>query len=380
MALILIAEDDSGTRRLIIAALRNQGHEVISASEGLGAWRMIEMRAPNLVVSDVNMPGMSGFALLQRLREHSTLALTPFILLTSLQERSDMRHGMLTGADDYLTKPLRHKELIESVTAQLNRQQVRNAMQAIEVKLTLDQALERQAWDLHEQYENRLARELSEQWPQDDRAKTTTHYADATVLCADVRNYADWIAALSPTEMGIVLKRFYENSGDTVHLFGATAMHFVGEGVVAVFANSDALPSAHHCLRALKAAMGLRKAGAAMDGFVRDRMPKRSFPPFEIGIALHRGPVAMARLEGFLGGAVQTLPVGETIVHTLAIQRLATPSCVGLTVSMPVLRSVTGLVEVVGHQVLNIGAGGTGLEVCAVQALTPSGLPPQPAP
>lgn len=113
MALILVAEDDSGTRRLITAALRHKGHNVINASEGLGAWRMIELRAPDLIVSDVNMPGMTGFALLQRLREHPSLALTPFILLTSLRERSDMRHGMLTGADDYLTKPLRHKELIE---------------------------------------------------------------------------------------------------------------------------------------------------------------------------------------------------------------------------------------------------------------------------
>jgi DNA-binding response OmpR family regulator len=369
MALILIAEDDGGTQRLIKAALRNKGHEVVSASEGLSAWRLIEMRAPELVVSDVNMPGMTGLALLKRLREHPTLSLTPFILLTSLQDRSDMRRGMLTGADDYLTKPLRHTELIEAVDAQLNRQQMRSAMRESQVKDTLAQALEAQAWDLHEQYENRLARELSEQWPQDDRAKSTTNYADATVLCADIRNYREWNAVLSPEEMGVVLKRFYQNSGDTVHLFGATAMHFVGEGVLAVFANNDDQPSAHHCLRALKAAMGLRKSSAAMDGFVRDRIAQRRLPPFEVGIALHRGPVAMARLEGFLGGAVQTLPVGETIVQAMAIQRLAAPSAGAVTVSLPVLRSITGAVKVVGSQLLKIKPDSDALEVCAVQPL-----------
>ena len=369
MALILIAEDDSGTARLITAALRNRGHEVLSAADGLGAWRMLEMRSPDLVVSDVNMPGMTGFALLQRLREHPLLALTPFILLTSLQERSDMRHGMLMGADDYLTKPLRHKELIEAVDAQLNRQRVRNSMQDSHLKEALTRALEEQAWDLHEQYENRLARELSEQWPQDDRALAATAHADATVLFADIRNYHDWIGALSPNEMGMVLKRFYENSGDTVYLFGATTMHFVGEGVVAVYTNSDSQTSAHHCLRAMKAAMGLRKAGAAMDGFVREHLPNRRLPSFEIGIALHRGPVAMARLEGFLGGATQTLPVGETIVDTMAIQRLAPPLEGAVMMTPAVLRSVTGAVKVVGRYFLPIKPCADAVEVCATRPL-----------
>jgi DNA-binding response OmpR family regulator len=369
MALILIAEDDGGTSRLITAALRNQGHEVLSAPDGLSAWRLIEMRSPDLIVSDVNMPGMTGFALLERLREHPTLALTPLVLLTSLQERKDMRHGMLMGADDYLTKPLRPKELIEAVDAQLNRQRMRSAMQGIQFKGALTQALEAQAWDLHEQYENRLARELSDQWPQDDDAHATTQYADATVLFADIRNYRDWVTALTPAEMSMVLKRFYENSGDTVHLFGATAMHFVGEGVVAVYANSDAKPSAHHSLRGMKTAMGLRKAGAAMDGFARDRMPGRSLPSFELGIALHRGPVAMARLEGFLGGSAQTLPVGQTIVDTMAIQRLAPPLPGTVMVSLPVMRSTTGAVTVVGRYLLPINPAAEAMEVCAVQPL-----------
>lgn len=370
MALILVAEDDIGTQRLISTALRNQSHEVLTAPDGLSAWRLIEMRSPDLIVSDVNMPGMTGFALLQRLREHTTLGLTPFLLLTSLQERQDMRQGMLLGADDYLTKPLRPRELVEAVNAQLNRQRMRSAMQDEENQRALSQALEAQAWDLHEQYENRLARELSEQWPQDGREQDTTHYPEATVLFADIRQYRDWLGALTPAEMSMVLKRFYENSGDTVHLFGATAMHFVGEGVIAVYADAHHMPTAPHALRALKAAMGLRKSGAAIDAFVRERLPKRSLPPFDVGIAMNSGPVGMAQLEGFLGGARQLLPVGETVVNTMAIQRLAPQVPGAMMMSIPAMRSVTGAVKTVGRYFLPVDPSKGTMEVCAVQPIT----------
>ena len=366
MALILIAEDDSGTLRLISATLRLLGHEVLSATDGLSAWRLIEMRSPDLIVSDVNMPGMNGFALLQRLREHPTLAQTPFLLQTSLQDRQDMRQGMLLGADDYITKPLHPKELTEAVNAQLNRKQARAALQSSELNAAVTRALEEQAWDLHDQYEARLARELSEQWPQEDRANIATHYRDATVLFADIRNYHAWIAALTPAEMGLVIKRFYENSGDTVYLFGATAMHFVGEGVIAVYADSTDSSSAEHGLRAMKAAMGLRKAGAAMDAYVRDRLPERNLPPFDVGIALHRGPVAMTRLEGYLGGSTQTLPVGKTVVDAMAIQRIAPPIPGTVIASLPALRSTAGAVNVVGRYFLPVYAHEPAVEVCAV--------------
>ncbi|HEY9096339.1 MAG TPA: response regulator [Hydrogenophaga sp.] len=370
MALILVAEDDSGTQRLISTALRNKGHEVLSAQDGLEAWRLFEASSPDLIVSDVNMPGMNGFALLQRVRTHSTLALTPFVLLTSLQERADMRQGMVLGADDYLTKPLRPKELIEAVDAQLNRQRVRQAFQEQDTRRTLSQALEQQAWDLHEQYEHRLARELSEQWPQDGREQSTCEFSEATVLFADIRDYRDWLSTLSPAEMGVALKRFYEKSGDTVHLFGATAMHFVGEGVVAVYTDIESVPTAPHALRALKAALGLRKSGAAMDAYLRELFPQRKLPPFEVNIALNQGPVGMAHLEGFLGGARQRLPVGKTVTDTIAMQRMAPHVPGAVMVSAPVLRSVMGAVKTVGRFLLQIDPELAPIEVCAVHPIT----------
>lgn len=370
MALVVVAEDDSGTRKLISVALTNQGHEVLAAADGATAWSLIRERWPDVVVSDVNMPGLNGFELLQRVREHPEVGLTPFILLTSLQERRDMRQGMTLGADDFLTKPVRPRELIDAVTAQLNRQNMRNAARALHVQTALTEALEEQAWALQEQYERRLARELSEQWPGQGPQESTT-YPEATVLFADVRHYADWAAQLDAQDMGRLLKRFFERSGDTVHLFGAAALQFVGEGLLAVFADPEPSPTAPHALRAAKAALGLRAGAAGMDSAVRQLFPGRPLPVFDVGVALHGGPVAMTRLDGLLGGHPQLIPVGDTVLDVMAMQRQATPVAGCITVSVPVLRSITGAVRPVARQLLTLPHRAEPFDVCAVEPVTP---------
>lgn len=369
MALVVVAEDDSGTLKLLSVALHNQGHEVLAATDGASAWALVRQRWPDVIVSDVNMPGMTGFELLQRVREHGELGQTPFILLTSLQERRDMRQGMNLGADDYLTKPLRPRELVDAVAAQLGRQQVRQAARALQVQTALTEALEEQAWALQEQYEKRLARELSEQWPGQAGGADNASHPDATVLFAEVRHYPAWLAALSPSDLGLLLKRHYEHCGDTLHLFGATALQCVGEGVLAVFADLQPNPTAPHSLRALKAALALHKAAASMRGFVQHQFPGRDLPAFEVGVALYSGPVTMTRLDGLLGGNPQHIPVGETVVDTMALQRHAQPADAAVTVSVPVLRSITGAVRPVMRYLLNLPHRSEPMDVCIVEAL-----------
>jgi CheY-like chemotaxis protein len=365
MALIVVAEDDAGTLRLIQAALHLQGHAVLTANNGQSAWLEIRQYKPDLVVSDINMPGLTGFELLKAVRGHDTLLHTPFILLTSLQERRDMRQGMTLGADDYLTKPVHPHELVNAVAAQLNRQTMRAAALEIQVKDAVSEALDEQAWTLHEQYEQRLARELSEQWPGENQGDQALLYPQATVLFADIRNYGQWLGALEPDQQAAMLRRFYEGGGDTVHLFGASSVHFVGDGMLALFTDRDRHASAHQALRAIKAAFGLRNSAAAMQGWVQRQFPGKLLPKFEIGVAVHSGPVAMMQLRGLLGGATQLLPVGETVVDTLAMQRHPETTH-SVTVSIPVLRSITGAVQPVTRQFVRLPHRADSIEVCAV--------------
>lgn len=374
MALIVVAEDDVGTLRLIQAALHLQGHSVLTANNGHSAWLEIRQHKPDLVVSDINMPGLSGFDLLRAVRDHATLNLTPFILLTSLQERRDMRQGMTLGADDYLTKPVHPHELVNAVAAQLNRQAMRAAALDLQVQDAVTEALDEQAWTLHEQYERRLARELSEQWPGENQGDQALLHPQATVLFADIRHHGQWLGALEPDQQAAMLRRFYEGGGDTVHLFGASSVHFVGDGLLALFTDRDPHASAHQGLRATKAAFGLRNSAAAMQGWVEQHFPGQPLPRFEIGIAVHSGPVAMVRLRGLLGGATQLLPVGETVVDALAMQRHPQTTH-SVTVSIPVLRSITGAVQPVARQFIRLPHRVESIEVCAVDPVPAASNP-----
>lgn len=366
MAQILVAEDDAGTLKLLSVSLQNRGYKVQTAADGVSAWAQIQEQRPDVVISDIDMPGMTGFELLSRVRENADVGLTPFILLTSLQERRAMRQGMTLGADDYITKPLRPREVVDAVAAQLNRQATRQAAQALQVKAALSEALAEHSWDLQDRYEKRLARELSERWPGHSETDVSSQYDDATVLFADIRDCRAWLSQLNPTEMAQLLTRFYEQSGDTVHLFGASVLQFVGEGVLAVFADSEPTATAPHPLRAVKAAFGLQKSAAGMAEFVQRSFPGRKLPPFHVDVALHGGPVAMMKLQGYLGGNPQLIPVGEAVADTLAMQRNANALLGNVTVSIPLLRRVTGAVRPCVRYLLSLPNRQGPMDVCSI--------------
>jgi CheY-like chemotaxis protein len=121
MAKIVVLEDDASTRRLITAVLKKSGHEVTDVDNGAEGLLIVLADQPDLVVSDVEMPKLTGFEVLQNIRQEPSTADTPVILLTSLSSRADMRKGMSQGADDYITKPFQPQELIDAVDAQLAR-------------------------------------------------------------------------------------------------------------------------------------------------------------------------------------------------------------------------------------------------------------------
>jgi two-component system sensor histidine kinase/response regulator len=119
---ILVIDDTTELRSLIATVLLNFGFAVREAANGEIGVQMINEEKPDLVVCDINMPGMDGYATLAKVRESSNAASIPFILMTGLVTRDGFRRGMVSGADDYLVKPFTPDELIEAVMSRLTRQ------------------------------------------------------------------------------------------------------------------------------------------------------------------------------------------------------------------------------------------------------------------
>ncbi len=118
---ILVIDDEHSVRKLICEILQFAGYRVLQASDGHDGARLAAEIQPDLILCDVSMPGMDGFATLTAIRQEARLALTPFIFLTGRVERQDIRQGMASGADDYITKPFSATDLIEAVRARLAR-------------------------------------------------------------------------------------------------------------------------------------------------------------------------------------------------------------------------------------------------------------------
>ncbi len=101
---LLVADDSLTTRTLVKSILEAHGFEVIDAADGMGAWQLLQEKGADLVVSDVEMPRMDGFALTTAIRGSKRLAQTPVILVTALESEKDRMRGLDAGADAYLPK------------------------------------------------------------------------------------------------------------------------------------------------------------------------------------------------------------------------------------------------------------------------------------
>jgi len=121
MKKILVIEDEPEMRRNIASLLRFKNYEPITAENGQIGLRLARRERPDLVLCDVTMPDLDGYAVLQELRADTKLALIPFIFLTAKGEKEDLRNGMNLGADDYLTKPVGNDDLVRAIEIRLHR-------------------------------------------------------------------------------------------------------------------------------------------------------------------------------------------------------------------------------------------------------------------
>jgi two-component system sensor histidine kinase/response regulator len=119
---VLVIDDTEEVRSVIIKTLAHFGFEARGAKDGETGVQMALEAPPDLIVCDVRMPVLDGYQTLAKVRELPEIANTPFIFLTAAMEKEDIRRGMVSGADDYLTKPFTPEELLEAVTMRLARQ------------------------------------------------------------------------------------------------------------------------------------------------------------------------------------------------------------------------------------------------------------------
>jgi putative two-component system response regulator len=125
-------DDNSDTAMLMQELLGHRGYEVITASSAEQAEAKILHAAPDLILSDVIMPGKSGYELCRELKENPATRLIPFVLITGLSNREDRVRGIEAGADDFLNKPIFPEELFARVKSLLKLKEFTDELETAE--------------------------------------------------------------------------------------------------------------------------------------------------------------------------------------------------------------------------------------------------------
>ena len=129
-------------RENLVTLLELEGFKVLSAPNGRLGIEQATNSLPDLILCDVTMPVLDGYGVLQSLRSRPNGARVPFLFLTAKGERADIRSGMNLGADDYLVKPIARLELLEAISARLERQRVLDIQETRKLDFTSPKPLE----------------------------------------------------------------------------------------------------------------------------------------------------------------------------------------------------------------------------------------------
>jgi two-component system, cell cycle response regulator DivK len=122
MAKVLVVEDNTVNMSLAVFLLQSAGHTVLSAKDAEAGLAMARAEHPGLILMDIQLPGMDGLEATSLLKQDLATRAIPVIALTALAMKGDEERILAAGCDGYIAKPMRYREFLETIAAQLARQ------------------------------------------------------------------------------------------------------------------------------------------------------------------------------------------------------------------------------------------------------------------
>jgi adenylate cyclase len=297
---ILVVDDIPENVRLMEAVLVPRGYEVLTANSGTEALDRIRSEPPDLILLDVVMPGMDGYAVCQALRQDEETAVLPVIMVTSSIGPEKTR-AIEAGADDFIPKPFNHGELLTRVKSLLRIKRYHDTIKAqaaelLELNRTLEERVTNQVEELERlrQLQRFLSPQLADAIVSSgDESVLRSHRRQVAVLFCDLRGYTNFADAVEPEELMGVLNEFHEAIGRLVHRYEATVGALAGDGVELFFNDPIEIPDP--ALRAVRLACALREEMVELTA----RWRKRAYElDFGVGIALGYATCGEIGFEG----------------------------------------------------------------------------------
>lgn len=290
---ILVVDDVPENVRLLEAVLVPRGYEVVSATSGAQALGLVDMEQPDLVLLDVVMPEMDGYAVCRTLRQSEATAVLPVIMVTS-SIGPEKTKAIEAGADDFIPKPFNHDELLTRVKSLLRIKRYHDTIK--DLNRTLERRVQEQVAELERLRELRrfLSTQVADAILQAGESSVlASHRRQVAVLFCDLRGYTNFADAVEPEELMGMLGEFHDVIGRLVGRFEATVGALAGDGVELFF--NDPVEIEEPGLRAVQLACALREEMAVL----LEGWRKRGYElDFGVGIGLGYATCGEVGFEG----------------------------------------------------------------------------------
>jgi adenylate cyclase len=317
---VLVVDDDPLNRTILRRGLEREGHDVVTAADGVEALAALRADALDLVLLDIVMPNVDGFAVLEALKSDPALRDIPVIMISAVDDHESVIRCIEAGADDHLPKPFDPVLLRARISAGLARRRLHE--------------LERGR--LRDVFARFLPEAVVEQVLEQGRAdpRLGAVRVEATVLFCDLRGFTSFAERTAPERVIAVLNRYLTEMTDAVMDDGGTLLGFIGDGLIAVFGAPIATPD--HADRGLAAARAM----------LTERLPRlndwaatEGFSDcFRIGVGLNSGWI----MSGNVGSErrLEYTAIGDTVNTAARIEQLTKEYPFGLLLSDETRRSL----------------------------------------
>jgi adenylate cyclase len=257
-ARILVVDDQRSNAEMMAGVLKARGYSVYTALDGQQALEQVREIHPDLVVSDILMPGVDGYDLCRRLRSSPETALLPVILVTSLDAQGERIKGLEAGADDFLAKPVNWEELFARVRSLLRVKALQDELKDVNAKLS--ERVREQVAQLERlsRLKRFFSKPVAEAIVAGGEGLLEPHRREITAVFLDLRGFTAFTDRADPDEVMDLLRAYHATLGRTVDEYGGTLEHFAGDGVMIFF--SDPLPIDRPAERAVRMALALQQA------------------------------------------------------------------------------------------------------------------------
>jgi class 3 adenylate cyclase len=301
-ARILVVDDDPANRDLLGRRLGRRGYAVELAEGGREALHRIEADPPDVILLDVLMPELDGFAVLAAIRRQHSPAQLPVILATSLAGSEDVARGLESGANDYVTKPFDEPVVLARVEAQLRLRRAAREVESLARQLELRNAFIRRTFGRY--VSDEVVSELLESPAALELGGARRRVA---ILLADLRGFSALTESLAPGQVVALLNNHLGTMVDVILEHGGTIGEFIGDGILGFFGAPVARDDDTE--RAVACAIHMQRAMEQVNALNQ----QQALPPVEMGIGID---------------------VGEVVAGSIGSERRSQYTCIGSAVNL----------------------------------------------